>query len=332
MSTVTRRAFLASSAALLAAPFALEAREPRKAVYKIGIISAGSKRIPLNDVFQEALRDLGWIDGQNIIIDLRLAGIDQGATAADVSAIAAQLADGGADVIVTYSGAVAQAVKKTVKTIPVCFGFVGDPIGFGLVTSLARPGGNFTGVSLLFPELGGKWLQLLKEAIPRLARVGVLVNPANPGSPAYVRATQDAARSLGIQLQIIEVGGLEEFERAFSTLASRSIEAVIPMSDTLFFFHRRHLIDLAAKHRLADIHEGLDSPKAGALMAYGEAFEDHMRRHAAHVDKLLRGSKPSELPVDQPTHLRLVINLKTAKALGLTIPASVLARADQVIE
>jgi putative ABC transport system substrate-binding protein len=329
---MNRRAFIGTLAGgLLAAPLATKAQQGER-VRRIGIISAGSVRIPLNDVFQEALRDLGWIEDRNITIDFRLARIDQGATEADVSAIATELADRGAEVIVTYSGPVAVTVKKTITTIPICFGFVGDPVGFRLVASLARPGGNITGVSLLFPELGGKWLQLLKEAIPGLARVGVLVNPANAGSPAYVGEIQRAARPLRVRIQIVEVSGVEDLEPAFAAMSRERAQAMIPISDTMFFFHRRRLIDLAAKHRLPDIHEGLDVPKAGAFMAYGEGFEDHMRRQAVYVDKLLRGAKPSELPVGQPTKLQLVINLKTAKALGLTIPQSLLVRADQVIE
>jgi putative ABC transport system substrate-binding protein len=327
---VDRREFTYTLAGgLLAASLVAEAQQGER-VRRIGIISAGSVRIPLNDVFQDALRDLGWIEGRNITIDFRLARLDKGATGADVATIAAELADRGAEVIVTHSGAV--VVKNTVTTIPICFGFVGDHIGFRLVGSLARPGGNITGVSFLFPELGGKWLQLLKDSIPGLARVGVLVNPANSGSPAYVGEIQRAARSLRVQLQIVNVSGVEDLEPAFSAMTSQRAQAVIPVSDTMFFFHRRRLIDLAAKHRLADIHEGLDVPKAGAFMAYGEDFEDHMRRHAAYVDKLLRVAKPSELPVGQPTKLQLVINLKTAKALGLIIPPSLLERADQVIE
>jgi putative ABC transport system substrate-binding protein len=326
-----RRFLLTSLAGALAAPLVGEGQQAQR-IRRIGIISAGSERIRLNDVFQEALRDLGWIEGQNIRIDFRLARVDQGAKEDDIAAIASDLIAGGAEVIVTHSATVTRAVKNTVKTVSICFSFVGDPVAFRLVASLARPGENITGVSLLFPELGGKWLQLLKEAVPGLVRVGVLVNPANSGSPVFVNEAQRAARSLGVQLQIVEVPGLEDFERAFSALARGGAEAVIPISDSLFFFHRRRLIDLAAKHRLPDIHEGLDVPKAGALMAYGEGFEDHMRRHATHVDKLLRGAKPSELPVGQPTRVQLVINLKTAKALGLTIPPSLLLRADQVIE
>ena len=326
-----RRVFLAGMAATVMAPWTAQGQDAGKP-RRIGIISAGSVRIPLNDLFQDALRSFGWIEGQNILVDFRLAGLDQGATHADIAAIAEQLANADADVIVTYSGAVAQAVKRTVTTIPICFGFVGDPLAFGLVASLARPGGNMTGVALLFPDLGGKWLQLLKDAIPGLARVGVLINPANSGSPAYVAATEHAARSLGVQLLIVEVGGVEGLERGFASMAHRRAEAVIPMPDTMTFFHRRRLIELAAKHRLADIHEGLDVPKAGAFMAYGESFQDHMRRQAAHVDKLLRGVKPGDLPVGQPTTLRLVINLATARALGITIPQSLLLRADEVIQ
>ena len=233
---VTRRTFIGTLAgALLAAPLAAEAQQGER-VRHIGIISGGSVRIPLNDVFQDALRDLGWIEGRNITIDFRLARIDQGATEADVATIAAELADRGAEVIVTHSGAVAVTVKKTITTIPICFGFVGDPVGFRLVASLARPGGNITGVSLLFPELGGKWLQLLKDAIPGLARVGVLVNPANSGSPSYVGEIQRAAQSLRVQLQIVKVSGVEDLDPAFSAITSQRAQAVIPVPDTLFFF------------------------------------------------------------------------------------------------
>jgi len=329
---MNRRRFIGTlTGGLLAAPLAAGAQQAER-VRRIGIITAGSVRIPLNDVFEEALRDLGWIEGRNIAIEFRFARLDQGASAADMSAIAAALADGGAEVIVTYSVTMTKAVKNTVTSIPICFGFIGDPVGARLVASLARPGGNVTGVSYLVSELSGKWVQLLKEAIPGLARVGVLVNPANPASLPFVSETQRAARYLGVQLQIVEVGGLEDFERAFSAMAREHAGAVIPIPDTMFFFHRRRLIELAAKHRLPDIYEGLDVPKAGALMAYGEGFEDHIRRQAAHVDKLLRGAKPSELPVGLPTKFQLVINLKTAKAIGLTIPQSLLLRADQVIE
>jgi putative ABC transport system substrate-binding protein len=329
---VNRRRFLLTSlAGVFSAPLAAEPQEAER-VRRIGIISAGSVRIPLNDVFEEALRRLGWSEGENIAIDWRFAGLDQGARKGDISALAAGLIDRRVEVIVTYSAFVTQAVSNTVRTVPICFAFVGDPVGVRLVASLARPGGNVTGVSYLVPELSGKWVQLLKEAVPGLARVGVLVNPRNSGSPPFVSETERAARSLGVQVQIVEVGRLEDLERAFSAMTRGRAEAVIPIPDTMFFFHRRRLIDLAAKHRLPDIHDGVDVPKAGAFMAYGEGFEHHVRRHALHVDKLLRGANPSELPVGEPTRFQLVINVKTAKALGLTIPPSLLLRADQVIE
>ncbi len=327
-----RRLFLSTLAgSLLAAPLAAEAQASER-VRRIGVISAGSERIPLNDVFQEALQDLGWIEGRNITIDFRLARVDKGATEADISAIATELADRGAEVIVTHSGPVSAAVKKTITTVPICFGFVGDLVSYRLVASFAHSGGNAIGVFLLFPELAGKWLELLKEAIPGLGRVGILVNPANAFSPAYVGEAQRAARFLRVQLHILAVSRVEDLESAFSAMTRERVQAVIPITDTLFFFNRRRLIELATKYRLPDIHEGPDVPKAGAFMAYGESFEDHMRRQAIHVDKLLRGAKPSELPVAQPTTLRLIINLKTAKTLGLTIPPAFLQRADQVIE
>jgi putative ABC transport system substrate-binding protein len=300
-------------AAMIAAPPFGESQATQPGTRRIGIISAGSVRIPLNDVFEEALRTLGWSAGQNLTIDFRLARLDQGATPADISALAAAVADRGAEVIVCYSAIVTQAVKAATKT-PICFGFVGDPVGARLVASLAQPGGNVTGVSYLVPELGGKWVQLLKEAMPGLTRVGILVNPANSGSPPLVSDAQRAAARLGTQPQVREVTRLEDLERAFSEMVKDRTEAVIPMPDTMFFFHRRRVIELAAMHRLPDIHDGLDLPKAGALMAYGEAFDDHIRRQALHVDKLLRGAKPSNLPVGQPTHFKLVINLKTARA------------------
>lgn len=329
---LNRRAFMCGAiSTVLAGSVAAEAQQPGN-VRRIGIISAGSVRIPLNDVFEEALRDLGWIEGRNLRIEFGFARVDQGGSGADISALAAGMADRGAEVIVTYTVLVTKAVMSTVPNIPICFGFVGDPVGNQLVASLARPGGNVTGVSYLVAELSGKWVQLLKEAVPELTRVGVLVNPANPASGPRIMDVQRAARSSGVQLQVLEVGGLEDIERAFLAMAREGAGAVIPLPDSLFFFHRQRLIELAAKHQLGDIHDGLNLPEAGAFMAYGERFDDHVRRQATHVDKLLRGAKPSELPVGEPTKFRLVINLKTAKALGLTIPPSVLLRADKVIE
>jgi len=208
-----------------------------------------------------------------------------------------------------------------------------DPVGLGLVASLARPGGNVTGLSYgTSPEIFSKGLELLKETVPKVRRVAVLSNPGSPIQPLIIRELNVAGRSLGVQLQLLEVRGPDEFDGAFAAMAKEGVGALLVVSDSLFNLHRTRLADLAARSRLPAAYGTRDLVEVGGLMSYGPSFRDLHRRGAVYVDKILKGAKPADLPVEQPTKFELVINLKTAKALGLTIPPSLLARADQVIE
>jgi putative ABC transport system substrate-binding protein len=326
-----RRFLVASVTGALAVPLIASAQTPER-LRRVGVVSAASARIGLNDAFDQALAELGWIHGRNIGLDYRFARLDRPTGGSDVAALAAELIGRGAEVLVTYSPQVTQAVKNAVTTIPIVFAFVGDPVGLGLVASLGRPGGNVTGVTQVARELQGKRLQLLKDAIPRLSRVGALVNPASGVARVLLSETERAARALAIDLHVEEATGPDDFARAFSVFARARTDAVMVIPDTLFFFHQKRLAELAALHRLPSMHHEPEAPPAGAFMAYGESSFDHIRRQAVYVDKVLRGATASELPVEQPTTFQLVLNLKTATALGLAIPSSILARADKVIE
>jgi len=224
------------------------------------------------------------------------------------------------------------AAKRATATIPIVMTNFSDPVGLGLVTSLPRPGWNVTGLSLLTVELVGKQLQLLKQAVPKASRVAFLVNPGNPGAALQVREAETAARSLGVQLQVLEARSPDELAGAFAAMTRERAEAVLLPGDSLFFFHRSQIADLALKSRLPALSAPREFAEAGGLMAYGANVADMYRRAATYVDKILKGAKPADLPIEQPTKYDLVINLTTAKALGVTTPQSVLIRADQIIQ
>jgi putative ABC transport system substrate-binding protein len=237
------------------------------------------------------------------------------------------------DVIVTSSGEPAiLAAKRATTTIPIVMAVSADPVGTGLVASLARPGGNVTGLSILAPEVAGKRLQLLKDAVPRVSRVAVLWNAAYPGKALELSETQSAAQALGVKLQSVEVRGPDDFPSAFSAITRASPDALITFSDPLTNSERRRIVDFAVRSRLPMISETRSFADTGGLMTYGASVADLVRRSAIYVDKILKGAKPADLPVEQPTKFELVVNLKAAKALGLTIPPSLLLRADQVIQ
>ena len=236
------------------------------------------------------------------------------------------------DLILATATPGAGAAKRATSTIPIVMVGVGDPVGLGYVASLARPGGNMTGLSSLTVDLGSKRLDLLKEAIPRISRVSVLWNPDDPARVLEVRATQAAAERLGVRLQSTEVRSRSEIERAFSAMAKERPDALIVQQDPLTITHRARIAELALKNRLPTIAPFREFPEAGGLMAYGTNLVDLYRRAPTYVDKILKGAKPADLPVEQPTKFEFVVNLKTAKALGLTIPQSVLIRADHVIQ
>jgi putative ABC transport system substrate-binding protein len=329
---IDRRTFLAGTGAVvLAVPLPAEAQQAGK-VYRIGYMSVVSRQSaePLMVIFLRALRDLGWIEGRNVLVEWRWAD----GKVERLSGFAAELAKLNVDLIVAPQSDSALAAKRATRTIPIVHVVAGDPVADGLVTSLARPGENVTGLTATpSPEIVGKRLELLKTATGA-ARVAVLWNPARhyPYVDLALREVNAAARVLGVQLQVLEARGPDQFEPAFAAMVRGQADALLAFEDSMFWLNRGRLAELEAKHRLPTMHDLREFVKAGSLMAYGPDLADLFRRAATYVDKILKGAKPADLPVEQPTKFELVINLKTAKALGLTIPPSVLGRADQLIE
>ncbi len=329
---ITRRTFLCGlTLGTLSAPFAANAQQAAN-IPRIGFLSPSSLSDPRTprflEAFRQGLRELGYAEGQNIAIEYRWAEgkWDQ------LPGLAAELVRVKVDVIVTYTTPATQAAKQATGTIPIVVAAVIDPVVAGLVVSLAHPGGNITGLSQMVPELVGKQLEVLKEVAPKISRVALLSNPANPAHALALRDVKVAARSLGVQLQLLEARGPSEIESAFAAMTTERAGAVIVLVDSMLIDHRTRIADLAARRRLPTVSATIETAEAGGLMAYGPSVRDMFRRAAAYVDKLLKGAKPADLPIQQPTRFELVINLKTAKALGLTIPQSILLRADQVIE
>jgi ABC-type uncharacterized transport system substrate-binding protein len=321
-----RRFLLTSLTGAVAAPLAAEAQQTRK-VPRVGVLGGQSPEIsPPILALREGLRDLGYVEGQNIAIEWRWA---QGKNERYPD-LAAELVKLKVDIIVAPTSAGAQAAQRATRTIPIVMGFVSDPVALGLVANLARPGGNITGLAVPTPEMAGKRLQLLREVAPTLARIAVFNDPSGP-SPD-LRGTEAAARALGVQLHVWEVRSSGDIDRAFTTIARERATGIIILSGGSLFTHRAQIAQLAAKHHLPTSAWTREFTEAGCLMSYGANQADVARRAAAFVDKILKGAKPGDLPVEQPTTFELVINLKTAKALGLTIPPSLLARADQVID
>jgi ABC-type uncharacterized transport system substrate-binding protein len=327
-----RRVFIGTMAGgLLAAPLAAEAQQAA-GVPRIGYLATKLVDSPVAlDGFRQELRDLGYVDGRTVVIEYRSAE----GRLERWPALAAELVALKVDVIVAPPTPAALAAKQATTTIPIVFIGAADPVGDGLVTSLARPGGNVTGLSNLGSDTVGKRLELLTQAAPGVRRVAVLWQPGGQGERTaqdMLKAADIAARALGPQLQVVEARGPANFDRAFSDMARARAEALIVLGSVMFFTERRRLLALAAKHRLPAVYPQRTFVDAGGLMAYGPNLADLFRRAATYVDKILKGAKPVDLPVEQPTKFELVINLKTAKALGLTIPPSVLGRADEVIQ
>jgi ABC-type uncharacterized transport system substrate-binding protein len=304
-----------------------EAQQPKK-VPRIGYLSAGSasSNLPRMEAFRQGLRDLGYIEGKNISIEYRFAEGEY----ARLPDLAVELVHLNVNVIVTNTTIAAHRAKQATQMIPIVFVNVGDSVSSGLVASLAHPGGNVTGLTNVNVELTGKQMELLKESIPGLTRVAVLLN-ATGTTAQSLRETQAAAQSFGVLLQIIEVRDPKDFNNAFSTIIRSHAGAVLVLPDPMLTDHRRRIAELATQSRLPIIHWNPDWPEAGGLMSYGPSNTDMHRRAATFVDKILKGAKPADLPVEQPMKFELVINLKTAKQIGLTIPPNVLARADKVI-
>jgi len=327
-----RRAFIGAFASALAvAPLTIGA-QPTGKVYRIGYLSIGSTSMytrPL-EAFREGLRELGWVEGRNVYIEYRFAE----GHADRLPALADELVGLKVDIIVASPTPSAQAARDATRTIPIVGLSLTEPVAIGLVPSLARPGGNITGLTYgVDTEIFGKQLQLLKETIPNLRRVAVLSHPASggPSFPLRMESVRRAARSLDLPLQILEVREPGDFEAAFAAMVKERADALLLSGDAMFFVHRVRLAELALKNRLPSMSTQWQWVDAGGLIAYAPSFPDQWRRAATYVDKILRGAKPADLPIEQPTKFELVINLKTAKSLGLTIPQPLLARADEVI-
>jgi putative ABC transport system substrate-binding protein len=316
---------LALWAMLFALCFSAQAQQAKK-VPRVGVLRPGSPPDPYVDAFRQGLRDLGYVEGKNIAIEYRWAE----GRSARLPLLAAELVHLKVDVIMTQGEVATRVVKEATSTIPIVMATSGDPVGAGLIASLAHPGGNVTGLSSVSTELTGKRLQLLKEAVPKVSRVVFLYNPTILGIVLGAKEAQDAAPPLGLTVQLMEVRGPDELGPAFDAMTRSSAEALFAIGDPFTITHQKQILDLAAKRRLPTTCDWLES--AGCLISYGPNRLDMFRRAATFVDKILKGTKPGDLPVEQPMKFELVINLKTAKQIGLTIPQSVLYRADKVIK
>jgi len=326
---VNRRVFLGSlTLGLFPAPFAADAQPPAKVV-RIGVLTlwVGSAT-PLADAFRQGLREHGYVEGHNVTFEYRSV---QG-RADRLPSLAADLVRLKVDVIVTESNVAALAAKHASQNIPVVMAIAGDPVEAGVVSSLARPGGNVTGLTLMNRELSGKRLQLLKEVAPKIAVVAVIWNPTDPPAAGFLRETEAAAQSRGLKIHAVEARSPAELDAAFKAVADARPDAFFTLPGGMFQDNKTRIFDFARKNRLPGVFSNREYAEAGGLMSYGPSFTDLFRRAAGYVDKVLKGAKPADLPIEQPTTYELVINLKTAKAFGLTIPPSLLHRADHVIE
>ena len=331
---LSRRAFVSSLAALAASPaiafkpqraFAQQSAAPRRIGVLLVARTPDSKEV---QAFPRGLLDAGYVEGRDVVIEWRVANGDYH----HIPELVADLVQRKVDVIVVISTPAAQAAQRATSTIPIVMAIVADPVGSGLVTNLAHPGGNVTGLSLMTAELAAKRLQLLKEAIPRLGRVAVLWNPDTTWHPKVVEELKAAAPTLLIKLNFVTARTPEQFGPAFAAVSRVRSQALYVLDDAFFFTHRTELIERASKARLPVVYGERNFPDAGALMSYGIYVEDLFRRSAGYVDKILKGAKPGDLPIELPIKFQLVVNLKAAKALGLIIPQSILMRADEVIK
>ena len=320
----SRRALSLGTLASLAAFAAYAQQKPR--VVRVGLF--GNTPEPQWEVFRKTLRDRGWFEGQNLVIDERwMMGDAQ--RAVDHARVLVSL---NPDILVASSSTQVEALRRVTKTIPIIFVLHADPVGVGHVASLARPGGNITGLSQLMTEVSARMFQMLHEAIPRASRIGVLWNPATPSHAPALGAIESAARQFGVRAVLVEAKSAEELPAAFATLARERVEGLLVLSSPLSFRERARIADLCLTHRLPGIFGFRQNAEAGGLLSYGVDLADQIARAAHYVDRVLRGANPAELPVEQAMRFELVINMKTAKALGLTMPTAVLVLADRVIE
>jgi putative tryptophan/tyrosine transport system substrate-binding protein len=314
---------------LLALCVSAQAQQPTK-VPRIGFLIASSPS-PVSarlEAFRQGLRELGYVEGKSIVIDYRWAEgkVDR------MPDLAAQLIGLKVDIILSTGPQSTRAAKEATSTIPIVMGFDNDPVGNGFVASLARPGGNITGLSTLAPEISGKQLELLKEIVPRLSRVAVFGTSTQPGNAQALKEIELAAGTLGTKFQFLDVVGPQDTEAAFRAAVKGRADAVLVLNSPVFNSHRTEVVNLATKNRLPAMYFRSDFVEAGGLMTYSVNYNDLAHRAATYVDKILKGAKPADMPVEQPKKFEFVINLKAAKQIGLTIPPSVLARADRVIK
>jgi len=328
----TRRAFIGTlTGGLLATPLAAGGQQAAK-VYRLGLLGGSPPNSPGGrrawEGFFQGMRELGYVEGQNIVVEGRFYGDHT----ERLAALAAELVQLKVDVIVAGTAPAPEAAHRATSKIPIVIAIHNDPVGSGLVASLPRPGGNLTGMSAGGPELAGKRLQLLKEAIPEISRVAVLSNPTVPSQALELRQAKVAAESVKVQLQLLEARTASDFAGAFSAMTKERAGGVLVINSSMFYAERTRIAELAARSRLPAIYGVKEFSEAGGLMAYGIDTHESFRRAAGYVDKILKGAKPADLPVEQATKFEFVINLKTAKALGLMIPPSLLGRADEVIQ
>jgi ABC-type uncharacterized transport system substrate-binding protein len=329
-----RREFISALVGASVRPLAARAEQPKK-VPRIGFLATGSlesseARATLN-AFYQGLREHGYIDGENVIVEVRAAD----SKIERFPALASELVGLNLDLIVASNSVAGRAVQQATTTIPIVIPVMGDPVGDGLVAGLARPGGNITGLTFFGPQLVPKRLALLKEALPKATTVAALWHPGAYGTRTMnnmMSEAEAAAQTLGLQLRLIAVRGPDELDKAFSAIADERADALVVFPSPMLFAERKRIVDIAAKLRLPLISMGKEFVQLGGLMSYGADITDSFRLSGAYVDKVLKGAKPADLPVEQPTKFELFVNLKTAKVLGIDIPATLLARADQVIE
>jgi putative ABC transport system substrate-binding protein len=322
-----RRFLLTSLTGVLATPLAAEA-QPAGKVYRIGLLQPipNTPAVNYTEAVRQGLRDHGYFEGQNLVIEHRMSSAPK-----ENPALLADLLGRKIDILVTWSTPALVAAKKATSAIPIV-GISGDPVQTGLVASLARPGGNLTGLAVLTEELELKNLQLLKEIAPEATRIAVLWNPDNPVWGHALKRLQEAAPALGVKLQPLAVRDLEDLETAFAAAIREKAGALLVFREQIFIVHRQQIVRFVGMNRLPAAYGSSSFIEAGGLLVYGVNVPDMLRRAGGYIDKILKGAKPADLPIQQPTKLELILNLKTAKALGLTIPPSLLARADQVLE
>jgi putative ABC transport system substrate-binding protein len=311
----------------VAAPFESVA-QPRPKIWRIGLLESGSSSTGIYAGFQQGMRELGYVEGRNFNIQWRFAEGVYG----HLPALAADLVRSGVDVILAGTTLSVEAARQATSTIPIVMAAVPDPVGEGFVARLSRPGGNITGLSNIVTEVSAKHLELLRGAIPKLSRVAVLVNPHNPSDSLILEQIHGAAYAAGVKVLAVEASTAQQIEAGFAMMSRARSEALIVAADSYFDMQRDQIAGLAIKNRVPAISSSQEMTQAGGLMSYGQNLAEHYRRAATYVDKILKGAKPGTLPVERPTVLELVINRKTAKALGVTIPRELELRADRVVE